>query len=188
MLKRLLLLPLLIVLAYQAQSQFDTSFVKQNILRCADSLVKGFKSRNWEQFALYSNPAIIGSMGGKEEYINYISQTFAGIPDSAWKLYQPGKVLQIIKMPEELQAVIEMHSILEYQGQRITSTACMIGQSWDGGLFWTFFDSQNDSIAVRMIKPDISPSIIIPAKVEKVELLPPPQPAASQKPAVKPKN
>ncbi|MEQ1677672.1 MAG: hypothetical protein ABL876_13270, partial [Chitinophagaceae bacterium] len=88
----------------------------------------------------------------------------------------------------ELQAVIEMHSILEYQGQRITSTACLIGQSWDGGLFWTFFDSQNDSIAVRMIKPDISPAIIIPAKVEKMEMLPPPQPAPPPKPAAKPKN
>ena len=162
---RLLLIMVLLV-TLDANAQFDSSFVKSQITKCADSLAYGFRTRNWEVFTRYSNPAIIGSMGGKAEFIQTIASMFGDIPQDAWKLYKPGLVLQVIKSGTDLQCVIEMNSILETDGKRITSKSHLIGQSWDGGIFWTFFDSQNNLQAARQIKPDLNEAIVIPLKVE----------------------
>lgn len=192
MLKRILLFIFLFFAARHCPAQFDTSFARKNINRCADSLVKGFRTKNWELFALYSNPAIIGTMGGKESFISFVNQAFATIPSVAWKMYKPGKILQVVKTPYDLQSVSELNSVIEWDGKRITATSYMIGQSWDGGLNWTFFDSQSDTNAVKAIKPDISPEIIIPVKKEKVELvddngnlIPQQPPAKKKRPAPK---
>lgn len=171
MLKRILLFASFLMVTFAGMGQFDTSFAKKNITRCADSLVKGFRTRNWELFALYSNPSIIGTLGGKESFIQFINETFATIPPDAWKMYKPGTILQVVKTPTELQSVSELNSIIEWEGKRVTATSYLIGQSWDGGLNWTFFDSQSDINAVKTIKPDISPEIIIPAKKEKAVLI-----------------
>lgn len=180
MLKRSFFITIFSLLVVYGQAQFDTSFAKAGIRRCADSLIYGFKTRNWDLFARYSNPGMIGTMGGTEEFKEYISQTFARVPDSAWKMYKPGNILQVVKTPGELQSVIELHSVIEWQGQRITATSYLVGQSWDGGLFWTFFDSQSDVAAAKLIKPDLSNELIIPAKKEKIESLPPPRSAKTK--------
>lgn len=166
---------------HPANAQFDTSFVKKRIQLCADSLAIGFKAKNWNLFARYTNPSIIGSMGGKAAFIDYVDQSFADIPDSAWLLYKPERILQIIKTEADLQCLIELRSVVEWEGRRITSISHLIGQSWNGGLYWTFFDSQNNRLASEKIKPDLSPALHIPEKNEKVE----PIPAAKQ---VKPKQ
>ncbi len=158
----------------ESKAQFDTSFAKTNIIRCADSLVQGFKTRDWEKFARYSYPAMIGSMGGKSEFIHYIQQTFLGLPDSAWKLYKVGKVLQLVKTNTDLQAIVELLSVVEWEGRKATTTAYLVAESWNGGQFWTFFDSQNDINLAKTIKPDLSSAITIPEKKEKIEQLPPP--------------
>lgn len=187
MLKQILLISLCLLLVFTGDAQFDTSFAKKNINRCADSLVKGFRTKNWELFALYSNPAIIGTMGGKESFISFVSQTFSTIPAEAWKMYKPGKIIQLVKTPYDLQSVSELHSVVEWEGKRVTATSFLVGQSWDGGLNWTFFDSQSDSNAVNSIKPDISPDLKIPAKKEKAERLDKNgNPVPGQGPALKP--
>ena len=152
-----------------SEAQFDTAFAKFNIRQSADSFVSAFKNRDWEKFTLYNNPAMIGSMGGKAEFIQYIDMMFSQIPDSAWKQYEPGKILQVLKTDGELQAVIELKTKIEWEGRRITSISHLIGQSWNGGLNWTFFDNGGDRISAMMIKPDLSDKIIIPNKIETAE-------------------
>ena len=57
------LLPVLALFAtISSHAQFDSSFVKSQISKCADSLAYGFRARNWDVFARYSNPAMIGAM------------------------------------------------------------------------------------------------------------------------------
>lgn len=162
MIKRFSLITALLFSVYSSLAQFDTSFMKTNIRRCADSLAHGFKTKNWELFTLYNYPALIGSMGGKNEFMKYMGLMFSQIDDSCWKLYEPGKILQVIKTGGDFQAVIELKSILEWQGMRITSTSHLIGESWDGGLFWTFFNNDGDRQAALLIKPDLSGQLIIP--------------------------
>ena len=171
MIKRLLFTGSLVSLFLCAGAQFDTAFAKASIHRCADSLVIGFKTKDTELFTRYSYPALIGSMGGKAEFINYISQMFMQIPDSAWKKYETGNILQVIKTDGDLQTIIELNSIIEWQGNRITTTSYLVGESWDGGLYWTFFDAQNDAAIAKLIKPDLSEQLIIPKKNVKVEPL-----------------
>mgnify|MGYP000873661484 CR=1 FL=1 len=172
------LLPVLVLFTtIDSHAQFDSSFVKSQITKCADSLAYGFRTRNWEVFARYSNPAMIGTLGGKEEFIKFISSLFTDIPETAWKLYKPGTILQVVKNGTDLQCLIELNSIIEVEDKRITSKSYLVGQSWDGGSFWTFFDSQNDARAARQIKPDLSEAIVIPAKVpDKVDAVTRPSP------------
>jgi len=154
-------------------AQFDTSFMKSRIRFCADSMALGFRTRNWDLFTRYTYPALVGTMGGRQAFINYVSQTFGRVPDSAWKQYQPGKVLQVVKTRDDLQAVIELYSQVETMGARIIDTSCLVAQSWDGGMFWTFFDSQGSVLAARTIKPDLSEDLLIPARNERMEPLKP---------------
>jgi hypothetical protein len=169
MIKRLFIATGLVFCCYCSSAQFDTSFAKNSIRRCADSLTHGFKIKDWELFTRYSYAALIGSMGGKSEFMKYMAMMFSQIPDSAWKQYEPGKILQVIKTGGDLQTVVELKSIIEWQGNRISTVTHLIGESWDGGLFWTFFDSEGDLTTARLIKPDLSDQLIIPKKIEKAE-------------------
>jgi len=171
MIKRLLLALHLFLIFTCSQAQFDTSFIKTNILHCADSLTYGFRTKNWDIFTRYSYPAMVGSFGGVKEFSTYISQVFSQVPDTAWKRYEPGKILQVIKTGGDYQTIIELKTIIEWQSNRITTTSHLIGESWDGGMFWTFFDSQGDRAAARLIKPDLSDQLIIPQREEKREPL-----------------
>lgn len=156
------------------EAQFDSAFVKTNLKRCADSLTFAFKSNDWEMFTRYSYPAMIGSLGGKKAFTDYISNTFSQLPDSAWKKYETGKIVQLEKQGKDFQGIIELNTIVEWQDRRVTTTSHLIGESWDGGLFWTFFDSQGDEQAARHINPSLSPAIKIPGRVEEnISLLKP---------------
>lgn len=184
------LLPVLALFAtIDSRAQFDSSFVKSQISKCADSLAYGFRTRNWDVFARYSNPGMIGTMGGVDAFRQFLQSTFSTIPQDAWKQYKPGSILQVIKSGADLQCVIELNSIIEVEEKRITSKSHLIGQSWDGGIFWTFFDSQNDRLAAKQIKPDLSEALVIPAKVEdKVDPVTRPSPLKPPSPPSKGNN
>lgn len=177
MIKRFFIAINFVFIFCSSPAQFDTSFAKASIRRCADSLITGFKTKNWELFTRYSYPAFIGSIGGKNEFMNYMALLFSQIPDSAWKQYEPGKILQVIKTGGDLQTVLELITVIEWQGRRTSTISYLVGESWDGGLFWTFFDSGGDRASALLIKPDLSEQLIIPQKKEKAEpLLPAPGP------------
>ena len=180
---------LVLFVTMEANAQFDSSFVKTQISKCADSLAYGFRTRNWDVFARYSNPAIIGTMGGLEAFKQVLSSTLSVVPENAWKLYKPGTILQVVKSGSDLQCVVELNSVLEVNEMLITSKSHLVGQSWDGGIFWTFFDSQNDRVAAKQIKPDLSELIVIPAKVEdKMDPVTRPSPLKPPAPAPKGNN
>lgn len=154
-----------------ARAQMDTGFVQARIHACADSMSYAFLTKNWDIFMRYSYAPLIGTLGGKEEFVRQVKEKLATIPDSAWRRYEPGSILQIIKTDNDLQAIIELYSVLEWQGLRVSNTLHLVGESWNGGQHWTFFDSQNDRNIALMIKPDLSPQLVIPARNEKVEVL-----------------
>jgi hypothetical protein len=172
MTKRSLLLVLFAICLSSAQAQFDTSYAKSRMALCADSLVQGFKTRNWDLYARYSNPALFGAFGGRYEFIVMVREMFNTVPDSAWKKYEAGKILQVVRTGKDLQGIIELNSILEWQGMRVTSTAYMVAESWNNGFTWTFFDSQGDANTARIIIPSLSTDLVIPPKNEKIEPLP----------------
>lgn len=167
--KRFCFIFLFLLVFSAGHSQFDTAFVKTGIRNCADSLCHGFKTKNWELFSRYSYPAMIGALGGQEEFKNYMAIMFDPFPDSAWKVYEPGKILQIIKTQGDLQALIELKSVLEWEDKLITTITHLIGESWNGGLHWTFFDSEGDRAKALLIKPDLNEQLLLPAKKENIK-------------------
>ncbi len=174
MIKRFIITSAFAYLFFNSHAQFDTSFAKTHILQCADSLTTGFKTQDWELFARYSYAGLIGSRGGKKEFINYMDMMFSPIPGYAWKQFEPGSILQVIKSGSDLQTVVELKSVLEWEGRRITTVSHLIGESWDGGLFWTFFDCEGNKNTALLTKPDLSEQLNIPEKKEKVEMIPSP--------------
>jgi hypothetical protein len=169
MIKRLLLTAILGVFMSSAKAQFDTGFIRKNIKICADSMADAFRVRDWDKFTRYSYPAMVGTLGGAKEYAMYIQNMFGQTPASAWKKYETGKILQIIKTEKDYQAVVELKSVVEFEGLRTKATSYLIGESWNGGMFWTFFDSQSDFAKSSMIKPDLDKRLVIPMKEEKRE-------------------
>jgi len=165
--------PVIIILTcfwfISASAQLDTFFVKQNIHRCADSLAHAFKTKNWDLFTTYSYPALIGSLGGVQKFKEYIQETLSAAPDSAWKQYEPGKILQIVKTAKDIQTVIELHTRIAMDSMQISTTTYMVGESWNGGQHWTFFDSRGDRSIALTVKPDLSPELVIPSRKEKLE-------------------
>ena len=164
-------LSFLVFLAINAHAQFDSSYARKQIVACADSLARGFVTKDWVLFTSYSYAPLIGILGGKEQFIKQVSGALNEIPDTAWKKYHPGTVLQVVQTGRQLQAVVELFSVVEWQGIRVATTHHLIAESWNGGQHWTFFDSQNDRDKAVMIKPDLSPLLIIPPKHEKMEPL-----------------
>jgi hypothetical protein len=173
--RRLLLVTVSLLLVCSSRAQFDSSFIKKNIRHCADSLTHAFKTRNWDLFTRYSYPAIVATLGGKKEFSDYIAGVFNQTPDSAWKKYEAGRILQLVKKGNDFQTVIELNSMIEWQGNRVTTTSHLVGESWDGGLFWTFFDSQGDAVASKQINPNLAQELVIPKREEKREPLLPPK-------------
>ncbi|HEV7781514.1 MAG TPA: hypothetical protein VGO58_09615 [Chitinophagaceae bacterium] len=171
MTRRFLLVAVSFIIVCSSRAQFDSSFIKKNIRHCADSLTLAFRARNWDIFTRYSYPAVVGAMGGKKEFSDYIAMVFSQAPDSAWKKYETGNILQLVKKGGDFQAIIELNSVIEWQGMRITTTSHLVGESWDGGMFWTFFDSQGDRVAAKQIDPNLSEDLIIPKREEKRESL-----------------
>ena len=169
--KVLLLLLCWVLINLPSEAQFDTTFIKSNISRCADSLTTAFKKKDWKKFARFSYPALVGTLGGTDEFIYYVANMFASIPDTAWKKYDVGNVLQVVKTAGDYQAIFELYSIVEFEGTRIISTNYMLAESIDGGMSWTFFDTQGDRAATKTIKPDLSDALIIPGRKEHRELI-----------------
>ena len=169
--KRVFCLIVVLALGPAVFGQSDTVYLKKRVRASADSLAKGFVKKDWELFTRYSYPALIGSLGGKDAFISMVRSRLGGIPDSAWKRYEPGEVLQLVKTERDWQALVELHSVLEWAGMRISTTHFLIAESWNGGQDWTFFDSQNSRDIAILIKPDLSPLIEIPAAREKAEAL-----------------
>lgn len=164
--KKLLFIFFLFSATLPLQAQFDTASAKQQLRQCADSFAIAFLKKDWNQYLQYSNPAMVALMGGQAAFKSTVAGNFAKIPDNSWKQYEIGKILQIVKTDRELQAVVELQSVLELNGLFIHTTSSLIGQSWDGGRFWTFFGNEGDRMMALAIKPDLSNEIILPLKKE----------------------
>lgn len=164
--KKLLFIFFLFSSTLPLQAQFDTASAKQQLRQCADSFAIAFLKKDWNQYLQYSNPAMVALMGGQAAFKSTVAGNFAKFTDNAWKQYEIGKILQVVKTKRELQAVVELQSILELNGLYIHTTSSLIGQSWDGGRFWTFFGNEGDRMMALAIKPDLSNEIILPLKKE----------------------
>jgi hypothetical protein len=143
--------------------------IEVNIYRSGDSMMQAFKNKDWPTFAQYNHPSMIKMMGGRDAFIDLLSKQMAEIPDTSIKSIAVGKILQVVKAPEDHQCVIEQNMLMEMEGMRITSTTYLVGESADGKS-WTFFDASNGGIIKPTdIKPNLSLELRIPEKKQDIK-------------------
>ena len=135
------------------------------IYASADSMMQAFTNRDWKTFASFTHPAMVRVMGGPENIALLAQQQMEDVPDSIIKSARIEKILQVEKVENELQCLVEQKLVLEMMGKRITSSTYLVGESLNEGKSWTFFDASNEGrIRPLDIKPNLSPKINIPAK------------------------
>ena len=139
-----------------------------NIYRSADSMMAAFKRKDWITFAKYNHPAMMKMMGGQQSFASFIAEQMKQIPDTAIKKLETGKILQVVKTDKDEQCVIEQNMEMQMEGTKILSTTYLIGESLDGGKNWTFFDASTKAMALKDIKPNISPKLKIPEKKQEI--------------------
>ena len=142
------------------------------IYRSADSMMAAFKSREWMAFAKFTHPNMLRVMGGADNIAFMVKQQMQNVADSVIKTARVEKVLQVEKVDAELQCLVEEKIVMEMEGNRITTTSYLVGESLNQGKSWTFFDASNDGkIKPIDIKPNLSPGIKIPAKKQQTEVI-----------------
>lgn len=142
------------------------------IYKSADSMTTAFKNRDWKTFVLFTHPAMVRVMGGADGLAFMVQQQMQEVPDSVLKRARIDKVLQVEKVDDELQCVVEENIVMEMDGKRITSTTYLIGESLNQGKSWTFFDASNTGqIKPLDIKPNLSPGLKIPAKKQETTVI-----------------
>jgi hypothetical protein len=142
----------------------DTAVCK-NIRISAESMMAAFKVKDFKTFSQYMNPVIINMLGGLDSFAVFTANQMKDISDTAVKLMQPGRILQIVTTSTDLQCVVEQHMVMELSGFRFASTSHLVGESLDKGKTWTFFDAADGGMAgAKDIKPNISPKLKIPKK------------------------
>jgi hypothetical protein len=141
-----------------------------SIYKSADSMMTAFIKHDWKGFALFTHPAMLRVMGGADNIAFMVKQQMQNVPDTVIKSARVEKVLQVEKVDNELQCLVEQKIVMEMEGNRIVSTSYLIGESLNQGKSWTFFDaSDNGKIKPLDVKPNLSPDLKIPPKKQEVQ-------------------
>ena len=136
---------------------------EQNIYRSGDSMLAAFARKDWVTFVKYNHPAMTKIMGGPQAFASFISQQMNQIPDTAIKKIELGKILQILKTPQDQQCVVEQNMQIVMEGVDLSRTTYLVGESLDNGKSWTFLDaSAKSGVTAKQLKPDISDELKIP--------------------------
>lgn len=147
-----------------------TNETEQNIYKSGDSMLAAFKRKDWIGFVKYNHPNMTKRMGGPEAFASFINTQMKQIPDPAVKDIALGKILQVVKTPEDEQCIVEQNMTLGLGGNTFNKTTYLIGESLDRGSTWTFFDaSTKTTLSPIDIKPNLSPELKIPGAKKMTE-------------------
>jgi uncharacterized protein YlzI (FlbEa/FlbD family) len=141
------------------------------IYRSVDSMLAAFKRNDFTTFVKYHNPGMVKMMGGEASFASFISEQMRQIPDTTIKKIEAGKILQVVRTNRDYQCIVEQITEIHTEGTKILSTTYLVGESVDGGKWWTFFDASTSARAPKEIKPNLSPKLKIPQKKREMEKL-----------------
>jgi len=146
--------------------------VEKAIYASADSMMLAFKKQDWNTFAAFTHPAMVQVMGGTENLAQLAKQQMTGLADTVVKRAEVDSILQVVTVDNELQCLVKQTMVFEQDGNRITSTSYLVGESLNEGKSWTFFDASNEGkIKPIDIKPNLSTQFNIPRKQQQTTQL-----------------
>ena len=169
--KKFFLLTAFIAATYFCFAQSNIETIKAGILRSADSMASAFKGRDWKTIVHFSPQSVLDISGGADSLIKMTESIMNNIPNNAVKQFSIGPIVQVVKTANDWQCIIEQHMLMELNGLRITMMSPLIGQSFNDGASWTFFDSKGDDATARMFLPTLSNELVLPKGIQNVEQL-----------------
>ncbi len=135
---------------------------------CGDAMTKAFAKRDWSTIADYTHPNVVKMMGGKEGMIEIVKAGMKDIPDTSIKKIGIGKIVAL----KGNQCVIEQEMLMHLQGVSVSSTTYLVGESFDNGKNWRFFDASNvGTMELKQIMPNYDSSLSIPTPKRSVKQL-----------------
>ena len=144
----------------QAQSNADSA--SKRAILFADSLLKSFRTGNFNQYTELSYPGVISYYGGRKNFTEYVQRSKTIHPDI---MSENLKLVQIINDIAEWQCVVEKTTESMIDGKKARIISYMVGQSKDEGQNWKFFDVALNSVDnVVYIMPDIFNTLSIPQR------------------------
>ena len=144
------------------QAQSNTEVVSERAILFADSLLKSFRSGNFNQYTELSYPGVISYYGGKKSFTEYVQRSRTILHDM---MAENLKVVQIINDITEWQCVVEKTTESTIDGKKAQIISYMVGQSKDKGQNWKFFDVAFNSVDnIVYIMPDIFNTLSIPQR------------------------
>ncbi len=164
--KRLFLLPFLLLAALCTKAQLDTNSVKPYIRNCADSLSASFKTRDWYKLARFTNPNLIQMMGGEKNFAETVQKQMDLMGQDAIHDSKIGKVLQVVQTNKGWQCVTEHVLDMEMLNKPVHQSTYLIGTSSDGK-HWYFLDANATTGLSAIFIPELDKRLVIPADVSK---------------------
>jgi hypothetical protein len=161
---KILLISIFILFSINSHSQNR----QENLIYQAKQMANYFKSEDYKSYVKFVSPELIKMVGGAEKMIILIEQQMSSIKNNQMQLEDIilGKPTSIINHSSQLQSSIPQSMIITTSESRITSKYNLIAISNDEGKNWTFLDTSGKDIQTMRKKfPNLSPDILLPAKV-----------------------
>lgn len=127
----------------------------------ANAAVKG----DYNTLFKYTHPAIINSMGGKDQALASLKQGLAMLKSSSFsiKSIKIGKVTQSIVGKANIQCIVPRIMDMRVSGVDAHSNDYLFGISYDGGKNWQFIDTGSSTPEkLRKLLPEIDKKLTIP--------------------------
>ncbi|HET7114934.1 MAG TPA: hypothetical protein VFI29_00485 [Hanamia sp.] len=159
----LLSFAVLVFMVFSCKAQVKNA--SQNLQEQAAKMGSAFVSSGFKEFASYTYPLILKSMGGTARMADVLTKTKNDMKEQGMSFSNItfGEPSKIVRSGKELQATIEQHTEIKLTQGRLISTSTLIAISTDNGVKWTFIDTSNKDLAtLRKALPNISPDLIIP--------------------------
>jgi hypothetical protein len=161
--RRFLLASVFVLSAAHATAQFDTLSVTQKASVAEDSLIALFKRKDWKSYANYMHPSLIKLSGGKEQFVLVLEQAMQALESVNIDSFRKGSVLQIVKVKQQYQCVMETFLQMSINGVTISGSSYDLGFSNDGEN-WSFLriDQSMTPAKIKELIPDLSPELKLP--------------------------
>lgn len=164
MMKKLLLFTYLVLQFSFSYAQTEAE-VKVYLDSAITQMSKSFKEKDYKTIVKLTHPNVVGLVG-EEQMLSAIESMMSMIPDSSIKQFSISKPLQLVKVENEWQALMEQYIEMSFMGEEIKSTTYLLGESRENGKKWGFFDFKKSLSTAKMHMPNLSEKIIMPESVK----------------------
>jgi hypothetical protein len=152
------------VQSQQANSEISPA---KSLTNEANKMADLYKSGDYKRYIKFILPVYIKAVGGEERMIGILNSQATQLQNANSYINRIffTEQSEILTVKNELQCTVLQNAELKSDKARVITHSTLIAISTDNGKTWEFMDTSNvDESVIRKLLPNLSPSIIIPAK------------------------